>query len=71
MNNIQTLIIDILNEEALEVLENMEAQNLIRARENDAILKTSGNRIAAYKGAMKKQTLHKIEKQLKELRGSW
>lgn len=64
-NSKHTIIIDILNEKALSFLENMESQNLIRIKKNN----TKFN--AAFKGAMQKQPLDEIDRQLKELRESW
>ncbi len=70
MNNTKTLIIDILNEEAIEVLENLECQNLIRIRKKNTKPNTSNNSITVYTGAMQKEPIDEVEKQLKALRGS-
>lgn len=71
MNNIKTLIIDILNEEAIEVLEKLECQDLIRIRKKKTKPNTSNNSVTTYKGAMQKEPIDEVEKQLKELRESW
>ncbi len=64
----KTIEIDILNEKALKLLRELEHLKLIRVRKN---LKNNSVGIAKYKGAMKKQPLNEVDKQLNELRSSW
>ena len=67
----QTLTIDILNNKALKLLQDLELLNLIRVRkekdQNGAVI----NWAAKYKGAMSKQSLSDIDYQLNELRNEW
>lgn len=62
----QTVVIDILNEKALSLLKDLESLKLIKLRggKSQSISK-------AYKGAMTKQPLSKVNEQLTELRESW
>jgi len=68
----QTITLDILDDNALNLLKDLEALNVIRlhkvkedrrARATDAI--------KSYKGLMTKQPLEEIEQQLKDLRNEW
>jgi len=66
----QTLIIDIINDKAIRLLQDLESLQLIKLhRESPVIEKT--NPITSLKGAMTKQPIEEIEAQLKELRDSW
>ncbi len=67
-----TVTIDILNEKALNLLQDLELLKLIRLRKNKEESSVSGiNMIAKYKGAMTRQSLHEIDQQLKNLRNEW
>jgi hypothetical protein len=66
----QTVTIDILNEKALKLLQDLELLQLIRVRKE--IVHDQGiNWIERYKGAMSKQPLREIDNQLDELRNGW
>jgi hypothetical protein len=68
----QTITLDILDDNALNLLKDLEALKIIRIqdhKENPKALKT--DLAAKYSGAMSKQSLEEIEKQLKELRDEW
>ncbi len=67
----QTVTIDILNDKALRLLQDLELLQLIRVRKEKKRMPTETNHFAKYKGAMTKQPLTSIESQLKELRNGW
>jgi hypothetical protein len=67
---IQTVTIDIINDKALKLLRDLELMRLIRMRKEKAPLKAT-NWAARHKGAMGKQPLAAIDKQLNELRNGW
>lgn len=65
---IQTITVDIINQKALKLLQELELLQLIRLRrEKTADVNWHGN----YKGAMSKQPAAEIENQLNELRSGW
>lgn len=66
----QSIVIDILNEKAVALLKNLEALKLIKLRINEKNSPSEGN-WAKYKGAMTKQPLAEVDKQLANLRDSW
>jgi hypothetical protein len=67
---IRTITIDIINEKALALLKDLESLKLIRLRKekSDTPLRLPWNN---YKGAMTKQPLSEIDKQLNDLRNEW
>jgi hypothetical protein len=67
-----TVTIDILNDKALNLLKDLELLNIIRVR-TDKIISPAGNEdlVKKYKGAMTKQSVSDIEKQLHDLRNEW
>lgn len=67
---IQTVTIDIINDKALKLLQDLKLLQLIRMRKEKAPL-TATNWATRYKGAMAKQPLADIDNQLKELRHGW
>ncbi len=68
----QTITIDILNSKALRILQDLELLNLIRLRKEYTPQNESVKDWAAqYKGAMTKQPLPDIDKQLHDLRAEW
>ena len=67
----QTLTIDIINEKAVKLLQDMELLHLIRLRHETPQKAELLNWADKYKGAMQKQPLSEIDNQLNELRGSW
>jgi|AntRauTorcE11898_2_1112593.scaffolds.fasta_scaffold11391_5 hypothetical protein len=66
----KTIEIDILNEKALKLLEELENLKLIKVREKKSGREKTSN-MKQYKGAMQKQPLKEIDNQINELRGSW
>ena len=67
----QSITIDILNAKALKLIQDLEQLQLIRVRKTTPQEATSVNWAAKYKGAMTKQTLTEIDKQLNDLRNEW
>lgn len=67
----QTLIIEIINDKALKLIQDMELLKLIRVRKGKVQQEERINWTAKYKGAMQKQSLDEIDDQLKDLRNSW
>jgi hypothetical protein len=65
---IQTVTIDIINENALRLLKELEQLQLIRMHRETT---SSADFIAKYKGAMTKQSHSEIDNQLRELRNEW
>ena len=66
----RTITIDIINEKALNLLKDLELLKLIRLRKEKPEKKTKTDWLN-YKGAMTKQSLEKVNRQLKELRNEW
>jgi hypothetical protein len=66
----QTITIDIINDKAIELLEDLEQKKLIRFHK-EKIASENIDWISKYKGAMTKQPLKKINKQLDDLRLGW
>ena len=66
---IQTVTIDIINNKALKLLQDLELLQLIRLRKEKTT--PNSNWAERYKGAMSKQTLTDIDNQLNELRSEW
>lgn len=65
----QTITIDIINNKALRLLQDLELLQLIRVRR---VKQPSASDWAAkYKGAMTKQPLTDVDNQLNELRNGW
>lgn len=67
----QTVTIDILNNKAVKLLQDLELLQLIRMRREKTQPATGTNWAAKYKGAMTKQPLTDIDNQLNELRNEW
>lgn len=67
----QTLKIDIINDKAMRLLQDMELLKLIRLRNDKDPDEETINLSEKYKGAMQKQQLKEVDKQLNELRESW
>ena len=65
-----TILIDVIDERAINLLRDLELLQLIRLREQDEN-KMPAIDWKAYKGAMSKQSLSSIDKQLDELRDAW
>ncbi|TDO20297.1 hypothetical protein [Pedobacter duraquae] len=67
-----TLTIDVLNENALNLLKDLEMLKIIRVRKDNSVVNADSEKlIAKYKGAMTAQPLHEIEKQIDDLRNEW
>ena len=64
----QTVTIDIINKKAIKLLQNLESLQLIRVHKEKKQEIPLLNWAAKYKGAMTKQPLADIDKQLNELR---
>ncbi len=67
----QTVIIDILNNKAVKLLQDLELLQLIRMRKEKTQPAAPTNWIVKYKGAMTKQPLADVDNQLNELRNEW
>ena len=67
---IQTVTIDIINDKALKLLEDLELLQLIRLHKDEANSKAV-DWAAKYKGALSKQPIANIDAQLNELRNGW
>lgn len=67
----RTITVDIINEKALTLLRNLEQLKLIRLRKERPSEKPVSTNWTKYKGAMSKQPLSEIDKQLNELRSEW
>ena len=63
----KTITVDILNEKAIKLLEDLEGLKLIRLRDKDQ----SDKNWLQYKGAITKQDINEVDKQLMELRKEW
>ncbi len=64
---IQTVTIDIINDKALKLLQDLELLQLIRMHKEKA-QRGATNWAVQYKGAMAKQPLADVDSQLNELR---
>lgn len=67
---IRTITIDIINEKALKLLQDLELLQLIRMRK-EKTQPASINWAQRYKGAMAKQSISDIDNQLNKLRAGW
>jgi hypothetical protein len=65
----KSITIELINEKALKLLREMEASKLIRLKKH----KSKSTRVdwSKFKGAMSKQPISEVDKQLKELRSAW
>jgi len=68
-NMIQTITIDIINEKAIRLLQDLELLQLIRVRKEKS--SSEPNWAERYKGAMSKQPKSDIDNQLNLLRNEW
>jgi hypothetical protein len=67
---IQTVTIDIINENAMKLLQDLELLQLIRVhKEKDISEKINWS--SKYKGSVSKQSLSDIDDQLNQLRNQW
>ena len=72
MNAMRTLTLDVLNDKAINLLKDLEDLKVIKLHEDAEIhAKNPKNLAAKYSGAMTKQSIEEIEKQLNDLRAEW
>jgi hypothetical protein len=67
----QTVTIDILNDNAIKLLQDLELLQLIRVRRENPLPSNIINWAEKYKGAMTRQPLSEVDNQLNELRNQW
>jgi len=67
----RTVTIDIINDKAIKLLQDLELLQLIRVRREKQQPGSDTNWKTKYKGAMQKQSLIEIDNQLKDLRNAW
>ena len=68
----KTLTLDILDDKAINLLKDLEALNIIKLHDNsDKIIAPLSNLAAKYSGAMTKQPIEEINKQLDDMRNEW
>jgi hypothetical protein len=68
----RTVTVDILKDEAFNLLKDLETLKVIRLHNiEDENQEHAINSIKKYKGLMSKQTLEEIDQQLSELRKEW
>lgn len=67
----RTITIDIINEKAMNLLKDLELLELIRLRRDNLEEKQATIDWTKYKGAMTKQPLNEIDRQLNDLRNEW
>jgi len=66
----KTITVDLLKDEAINLLKDLEALDIIRLHEKNDDMAVV-NSFTKYKGAMTRQSIEEIDKQLKELRDEW
>lgn len=66
---IQTVTVDIINEKALKLLQDLESLQLIRLHKDQK--DTFPVKPDQFKGAMTKQSIAEIESQINDLRSGW
>lgn len=68
----RTITVDILDNKALKLLKDLESLKVIRIQNKKEEVRTvSANLSAKYSGAMTKQSIEEINKQLNDLRNEW
>ena len=67
----QTFTIDIINNKAVRLLQELELLQLIRVRKEKQTPDSVINWAAKYKGAMTRQPMADIDAQLNKLRNEW
>ncbi|HEY8931288.1 MAG TPA: hypothetical protein VIM55_18940 [Mucilaginibacter sp.] len=68
----KTVIVDLLKDEAINLLKDLEALDIVRLHEKDKNGKVPADLAAKYSGAMsQRQSIEEIDRQLKELRDEW
>ena len=71
LSAMQTVTIEIINDKALRLLQELELLQLIRLRKDKTEEKKSANNFLQYKGILTKQSVSSIDNQLNELRNGW
>ena len=67
----QTITIDIINNKAIRLLDDLELLQLIRVHREKPQPISATDWAAKYKGSMTKQALIDVDNQLNELRNEW
>jgi len=67
----KTVTIDIINDKAIKLLQDLESLQLIRVRREKPRREAQPKWETKYKGAMQKQPLIEIDNQLNDLRNAW
>jgi hypothetical protein len=67
----KTVTVDILNDEALNLLKDLEALNVIRLHSENNTERKPSKLSDKYKGVMSKQTRDAVNQQLNDLRNEW
>ncbi len=69
----KTITVDILQDEALNLLKDLEAMNIIRVHNDSPEERPYSGKLMSekYKGAMTKQSREEIDQQLNDLRNEW
>lgn len=65
----KTVTIDIINDKVLNLLRDLELMNLIKVRKEFEVEKKKN--LLDLKGAIRKQSINEVNKQLDELRNEW
>lgn len=68
---LKTVTIDIINEKVMNLLRDLESLKLIRLRKDKIQEPLNAGNSTKYKGAMSKQPLADVDKQLNDLRNEW
>jgi hypothetical protein len=68
---IQTVTIDIINSNAMQLLNDLELLQIIRVRKESKTNDATIDWVSKYKGKMTKQPIIEIDNQLNELRNAW
>lgn len=66
---IRTVTIDIINDKAMLLLQDLELLQLIRVRKEKS--SSPKNQINLLKGALSKEDITQVDQQLNELRAEW
>ena len=69
-----TITVDIIDEKALDVLRDLEVKSMIHIQDLQSPSEKTESKLsisAKYGGAMTKQPIDEVNKQLKELRDEW
>lgn len=69
--NMRTVTVEIINEKAMDLLENLQLLKLIRLKSDISVNEKATTDWSKYKGAMTKQPLSEVNQQLSELRNEW